>query len=182
NVPSETAIVDAPGARAAIASAYSGLQVGGLYGHGIIDWTDLLSDNLRHVGTFDDYAQADKHQLRSDNNEVETIWDAAYDDINRVNQIIDKVPGITDPELVQEEKDQIVGEAYFLRALNYHNLVKLWGAPALRLAPVTSAEDANSITRGTVAQTYTQILADLAKAEQMMTAGPEQTRQASVGP
>ena len=179
NVPSEIAIVDAPGARAALAGAYSGLQAGGLYGHGIVDWTDLLSDNLRHTGTFDDYAQADKHQLRSDNGEVETIWDAAYDDINRANQIIDKVPNVAD--LSAEEKDEMLGEAYFLRALNFHNIVKLWSGPALRLTPVTSAADANSITRSTAAEAYTQILADLAKAEQLITAGPDQTRQASLG-
>jgi starch-binding outer membrane protein, SusD/RagB family len=181
NVPADAAISDAPGARAAIAGAYSGLQTGNLYGEAIVDWTDLLSDNLRHVGTFDTYAQADKHQLRSDNGQVEGTWDETYDDINRVNQIIQKVPNITDPELSAEERDEIVGEAYFLRALNYHNLVKLYGGPALRLTPVTSAADANNITRSSVAETYTQILADLAKAEQMMTAGPEQTRQASVG-
>lgn len=178
-VPSETAIADAPGARAALAGAYSGLQAGGLYGHRIVDWTDLLSDNLRHVGTFDDYADADKHLLRSDNGTVETIWDAAYDDINRVNQIIDKVPAVAD--LPTSERDEILGEAYFLRALNYHNLVKLWDGPALRLAPVTSAADANTITRSSTAATYTQILADLTKAEQLITAGQGQTRQASLG-
>jgi hypothetical protein len=184
SIASATAISDAAGARAALAGAYAGLQAGGLYGHRIIDWTDLLSDNLQHVGTFDDYADADNHLLRSDNATVGLIWNAAYDDINRVNQIIDKVPNV--PDLTAEEKDEIIGEAYFLRALNYHNIVKLWGGSgqlgaALRLTPVASAAEANTIARSTVAETYTQIMADLAQAEQLITAGPEQTRQASVG-
>ncbi|HEY1953320.1 MAG TPA: RagB/SusD family nutrient uptake outer membrane protein [Gemmatimonadaceae bacterium] len=184
SVAAETAIADASGARAALAGAYSGLQAGGLYGHRIVDWTDLLSDNLRHVGTFDDYADADNHLLRSDNVTVELIWDAAYDDINRVNQIIAKVPAVTD--LSDTEKNEILGEAYFLRALAFHNVVKLWGGngqlgAALRVTPVQSAAEANTISRSTVAQTYTQILADLAQAKQLITAGPSQTRRASLG-
>src|ERR671924_82214 len=67
SISSDIAISDAVGARAALHGAYAGLQQGGLYGHRIIDWTELLSDNLRHVGTFDDYADADNHLLRSDN-------------------------------------------------------------------------------------------------------------------
>jgi hypothetical protein len=184
SIASETAIADASGARAALAGAYSGLQASGIYGHELEDWTDLLSDNLQHVGTFDTYADADNHLLRSDNGTVEAIWDAAYDDINRVNQIIANVPALTD--LSDEEKNEIVGEAYFLRALNYHNIVKLWGAngqlgAALRLTPVQSAAEANTISRSTVAETYTQILADLAQAKQLITAGRSQTRQASLG-
>ncbi|HMF87031.1 MAG TPA: hypothetical protein VK575_03060, partial [Gemmatimonadaceae bacterium] len=56
-VPSATAIADAAGARAALAGAYAGLQADGLYGHTIVDWTEVLSDNLRFVGTFDNYAE-----------------------------------------------------------------------------------------------------------------------------
>jgi starch-binding outer membrane protein, SusD/RagB family len=179
NVPAATAIVDAPGARAALAGAYSGLQSANLYGEVLGDWVDLLSDNLRHTGTFDDYAQADKHQLRADNGQVQSTWDAAYDDINRANELLAKVPAISD--LTDEEKNEILGEAYFIRALNYHNLVRLWGGVPLRLAPVTSAAEANEISRASVTDSYAQILADLAQAEKLMTAGPDQTRQASLG-
>jgi hypothetical protein len=183
SVASETAIVDAVGARAALAGAYSGLQANGLYGHTIVDWTEVLSDNMRHTGTFDTYADADNHLLRSDNGTVRNLWNAAYDEINRANQILDKVRNVADLDI--GEKDEILGEAYFLRALTYHNLVKLWGggqlgAP-LRLEPVASAAEANTISRATVAETYTQILADIAQAKQLITAGRSQTRQASAG-
>ena len=184
SVASEAAIADAAGARAALQGAYAGLQANGLYGHGIVDWPEVLSDNMRHTGTFDTYADADNHLLRSDNIEVETIWDAAYDEINRANQIIDKVPNVAD--LSAAEKDEILGEAYFLRALTYHDLVRVWGNTGqlgvpLRLAPVATAAEANTIARSTGAETYTQILADLAQAKQLITAGRSQTRQASLG-
>src|ERR1051325_3098213 len=67
SISSETALSDAVGARAALQGAYAGLQAAGLYGHDLVDWTEVLSDNARWVGTFDDYADADQHLLRSDN-------------------------------------------------------------------------------------------------------------------
>jgi hypothetical protein len=183
SISSGAAISDASGARAALAGAYAGLQQTGLYGHEIVDWTEVLSDNLQHSGTFDDYADADNHLLRSDNIAVETVWDDTYDDINRVNEIIDKVPKVTDLE--SGEHDEILGVAYFLRALDYHNLVRLWGGGTqgvpLRLTPVASAAEANQVQRSTLAETYTQILSDLSQAEQLITADESQTRQASLG-
>jgi hypothetical protein len=176
-VPSDIAIADAIGARAALAGAYAALQLGGSYGHRIVDWTELLSDNMRFTGTFDDYADADAHILRSDNATVTLIWNAAYDGINRANQILKHVPDV--PDLADDERADIEGQAYFIRALEYHNLVKLWGGVPLRLEPVTSAAEAGSITRATVPEVYTQILADLAKAETMIT--NTNTRQATVG-
>ncbi|MGH7652058.1 MAG: RagB/SusD family nutrient uptake outer membrane protein [Gemmatimonadaceae bacterium] len=179
SIPSETAIVDAVGARAALAGAYAGLQSGGLYGQRLLVWTELLSDNSQHVGTFDDYADADANRLRADNNADGVIWNAAYDEINRANEIIQKVPNLTD--LADDEKNEMVGEAYFLRALTFHDVVRLWGDTPLRLEPVKSPADANSITRSPVPAVYTQILADIAKAEQLITADKSQTRQASLG-
>lgn len=183
SVASDVAIVDAVGARAALAGAYGGLIANGLYGHTIVDWTEVLSDNLQHVGTFDDYADADLNQLRADNNSVESIWDASYNAINRVNEILQKVPNVTD--LSSTEQNEILGEAHFLRALEYHNLVRLWGGGTvgvpLRLEPVASAAEAGTIARSTVAEVYTQILADLSQAKTLITAGRSQTRQGSLG-
>jgi hypothetical protein len=184
SVESQTAIADAAGARGALQGAYAGLQQSGLYGHDLIDWTEVLSDNARWSGTFDDYADAQNHQLRTDNFRATAIWEDAYDEINRVNQILTKVPGLTD--LSDSEKNEILGEAYFLRALTYHNLVKLYGNTTtlgvpLRLEPVSTPDEANQASRATGAAVYTQILADLAQAKQMITAGRSQTRQASLG-
>ena len=178
SVPSNIAINDALGARAALAGAYQALQAGGSYGHSIIDWTELLSDNMRFTGTFDDYADAEVHILRSDNITNTLIWEAMYDGINRANQLLKNVPNVAD--LSSVEKDEIMGEAYFLRALQYHNLVRLWGGVPLRLEPVTNAVDAGTITRATVAEVYTQILSDLDQAEQLVT-NDSDTRQATIG-
>src|SRR3982751_1429529 len=175
SIPSETAITDAAG-------AYAGLQANGLYGHTLLDWTEVLSDNGRFVGTFDNYGDADANQLRADNASVTSIWDAAYSEINRANELIKNVPNVTDLEAGR--KNEILGEAYFLRALTYHNLIKLFGGNStlgvpLRLEPVGS-DGVGDVTRASRAEVYTQILADLAQASQLIT-DDSQTRQASIG-
>ena len=54
---------------------------------------------------------------------------------------------------------------YFLRALNYHNLVKYYGGVPLRLEPITDPADAANLPRSPVAEVYAQIIADLTEAE-----------------
>ncbi|MFH1764083.1 MAG: hypothetical protein ABIF09_07830, partial [Gemmatimonadota bacterium] len=49
-ISDEIAIIDATSARAALAGAYSSLQ--DLYGDDWVLWTDLLTDDVEHTGTF----------------------------------------------------------------------------------------------------------------------------------
>lgn len=57
-------------------------------------------------------------------------------------------------------KNQIVGEASFLRALNYFNATRLWGKLPLIVTPQASAEARNN-TRADTAAIYSQVVADL---------------------
>jgi hypothetical protein len=166
-VPQERAVTDAASARAALAAAYDALQDIDYYGTDYVTLIEVLSDNALHTGTFTTYADADLNELRSDNTTVEVMWDALYFGVDRANVIIESVPNVTD--LSDEEKNQILGEAYFLRALNHHNLARLWGGVPLRTTRVKSIDEASSATRATLAEVYTQILADLQQAEALMT-------------
>ncbi|MEO5816189.1 MAG: RagB/SusD family nutrient uptake outer membrane protein [Gemmatimonadaceae bacterium] len=177
-IPSENEIVDAGTARAALIGAYDGLQSLSYYGRQFLVLGDLSSDNVRHRGTFQYLGDIDRNQIQSDNTAITSVWGALYDALARANTVIDrvqKVSGLTDAD-----KNQILGEAYFLRALHLHNLTKFWGDVPMPLTPITNANDAALVTRTAKAQVYTQILADLAKAEAMIT-NAKQTRQASLG-
>ena len=88
--------------------------------------------------------------------------------INRVNIIIEKVPPLTDLE--EEEKNQILGEAYAMRALHFHNVTKFWSDAPIPTVSPTSVEEAALITRSPVSEVYTQIRADLSQAEALVTA------------
>jgi starch-binding outer membrane protein, SusD/RagB family len=177
-VPEATAISDAAGARSALNGAYNGLQSLSYYGESYIDFPEVVSDNGDASGTLTAYADADANKMVADNAEVTTMWNAIYDDVNRTNQIITKVPNVTGMD--SDARNEILGEAYFLRALDYHNLVRLWGGVPLRLEPVESVTQAADITRATPADVYKQILSDLGQAETLIT-NTDQTTQASLG-
>jgi hypothetical protein len=177
-VEESQAIIDAGSARSALAGAYDALQSGSYYGGDFLFFTELPSDNAEHTGTFTSFADVDLFVTTADNTTIEGIWDAIYDGIGRANTLIQKVPNVKD--LADGEKNDIMGQAYLLRALHYHNLVKLWGPVPIRLQPPPNLEELASTTRATVDQVYTQILSDLDKAAQLMS-NEARTRKGSRG-
>ena len=56
--------------------------------------------------------------------------------------ILERVPAVTD--LDDTEKNEILGEAHCLRALHYHNLVKLCGDVPMPLTSVKSVNEAGA--------------------------------------
>lgn len=178
DTPDDRAIVDPTGARAALAGAYDALQSGSYYGGELLFFGDLPAEDVDWVGTFTDYAEADDNQFRTQNASVEGIWEAIYASIGSVNQLIHRlatpVPGLDD-----DEKNDMIGQAHFLRALGYHNLVKLWGDVPLRTSPAASVNEASQIARSSEAEVYAQILSDLDQAAQLIT--NSSTRKATVG-
>ena len=184
-VPADRAIVDATSARAAAAGIYDAMQSLSYYGGSFVEFMDLSGDDVWHTGTFTSYADADNNVLASDNTTVDGIWNAIYDGINRANTVIAVVPGVAG--LSDSERSQIMGEAYFARALMYHDLVKVFGGPAvtdlgvpLRTTPTKSISETFNVSRATVGAVYTQILADLVQAENTLPGGGS-TRRATLG-
>jgi hypothetical protein len=177
-LPVDEAINDSATAFAAITGAYNALQNGSYYGGDFLFFNELSSDNAEDVGTFNSYKDAAGHKLKADNGTIQDIWSAIYAGINRTNAIIQAMPNVTG--LSQQGMNEILGEAYMLRGLHYHNLVKLFGGVPIRLVPITSITDANAAVRADSNDVYTQIFSDLQAAETLMTANSDKTR-ATVG-
>lgn len=157
-------IVDQASAEAALNGAYDALQSSGMYGLDLEMLGDLPSDNLTWVGTYQFLGDIEVNQIAADNPEVTNMWEALYQQIDRDNVILQKVPTVS--SIPDDAKAEILGEAHLLRALSYHDLVKFWGGVPMPLVPVTVAQDASKYTRASVAEVYTQILADLDSAGQ----------------
>jgi hypothetical protein len=177
-VSDENAIVDPVSAQSALAGAYDALQDLNYYGNDFLAVNEVSSDNMDHSGTFTQYVEADDNQLTADNFQVFGLWEAAYRGINRANVLIQRVPSV--PGMSDAEKNQMIGAAHFLRALHYHNLVKMYGGVPIRTAPVATIDEASNIARASVADVYAQILADLQQAEALMTV-TRQSYAASIG-
>ncbi len=105
----------------------------------------------------------DQFILGSDNAAYEAFWDQSYNGITRCNKLLSEL----DREGVifskESFRDRSAGEAHFLRALYYFNLVRQFGGVPMVTTPVTSQE-AVGIKRATEDQVYAQIVKDLTEA------------------
>lgn len=163
-------IVDKTSAETATRGLYRALSADGYYGVTFQSIGYLSGDNVQWTGSQSIVQQFISHNVRADNANVASAWSAIYATINRANHIIAKVPNVTDPLLTDALKNQLTGEAYFVRALAYFDLVRTWGGVQLALTPTNSANDKNGIKRSSVADTYAQVLSDLTAAEPLLPA------------
>ena len=94
-------------------------------------------------------------------NQIHDTWRGLYEGVYRSNLAIANIPGINMAEAL---KSQYLGEAKFLRALFYFDLVNIFGAVPLVTQPLPNT-DASLIARTPVADVYKVIIADLLAAE-----------------
>jgi hypothetical protein len=89
------------------------------------------------------------------------VWRGWYRLIHQANQVIDNAPKATE-NVTEELKLRVVGEAKFLRALAYFDLVTVWGGvPLMETYAKAIGEDKS---RASVEQVYTLIISDLENA------------------
>lgn len=98
-------------------------------------------------------------------NRFYTKWNVNYRGIGRVNYLLDNIDKIQ--QIDASIKERIKGEAYFLRALFYANLVNYFGGvPLILEAP--NLEKQRSLHRNSRQEVISQILADLDKASAVL--------------
>jgi hypothetical protein len=166
SLSADDAIKDAATAQAALNGAYNALQSTNYYGLYMQVLGDLPADNAYWTGTFQYISDVSSNRMTADNSAATDMWTAIYRQIDRDNVVLQKVPGVSG--LTDAAKNDILGQAYFLRALSFHNLAKFYGDVPTPLTPVSSPADAAAYTRTPIASVYTQILADLDKAGQLI--------------
>lgn len=98
----------------------------------------------------------------SDNEYSKAWWNYPYRAIANANLAITHIPNI---EMDATEKSKCLGEAYFLRAYNYFNMVRLFGAIPLILVPVDASSPELYPEQSSVETIYEQIVRDLQEAE-----------------
>ncbi|OIN59718.1 RagB/SusD family nutrient uptake outer membrane protein [Arsenicibacter rosenii] len=155
--------------------AYDGLSSVNLYGGAIQYSGEFLGDDREVVfgGTYATLDEIWRKTITPSNTVVRDIWLSAYNTINRANNVLaglDKVGAAN--------RASIEGQALFIRSSLYFELVRLFakqwndgtntanpGVPLI-LTPTRDITTADYKPRNTVAEVYTQIIADLTKAEQ----------------
>ena len=138
------------------------------------NWTrmimvDILDDNCYAGGDNPNlYKIRAFKPLPTTDDPIFNMWVSCYDQINRANVVLKYVPGISDPKLDVKvdgnisRRDQILGEATYLRAMEYFDLVRIYGDVPVSLAP-TESTDPGTINqaRKPVAEINAQIIKDL---------------------
>lgn len=158
------------GLQTAVIGAYQPLKNGYTSGFATAALNAVLmgSDDITtHIGSNkQELREMDQFAVNSTNSRISAIWLGCYKSIQSANNIIENYKLTTGDATII---NQLVGEAYFLRAYSYFWLVRLWGNIPL----ITSAkyeESLLSISKSTPRQVYDLIEADLKKAETMMSA------------
>ncbi|UHG94118.1 RagB/SusD family nutrient uptake outer membrane protein [Spirosoma oryzicola] len=130
--------------------------------------TSIISDDADKGSspgdTGTDKDQLDNFTFTSSSLSFNELWGGHYEAIARANQALDNLPALSINDTL---KNRLIGEASFLRAYCYFNLVRSFGGVPLitKVADPTNQTDIqNGRVRATSAQVYAQIESDLTKA------------------
>ncbi len=143
-------------------AVYSELGKGGQYNYALWGIGDIGSDlsNTGGGGGGDgiEQQQLDRYGRIPATNPLTTrLWGGCYVGIGRANIVLQKVPSMQIDPAIQQRS---IGEASFLRAKYYFDLVRAFGDVPLLTVPPTTVEEVN-IARTPAAQVYAQIEKDL---------------------
>lgn len=147
----------------AVTAAYQPLQV--IYNGAAWHLGDIMSDDtdLGGGGGGDglEAAELDNFSVTPFNPVVSLMWKQCYIGIFRSNLVINKIPTIT--TISEPIRKRTVGEAHFLRAYYYYQLVRLFGKVPLITTVLTDAES-RQVERAEINQVYDLIKQDLTQA------------------
>lgn len=151
----------------AINGAYNALRTGGTYGVDSYIFGEIRSDNSMAVasGSVTDQDEFDRFYIRTTNPFINNRWSNSYTAIARCNAILDRIVPIA---MNSALKDRIIGEAKFLRALFYFNLVRTFGDVPLVLKEITNPDEGYEYGRNPKADVYAQIEKDLTEAAEAL--------------
>lgn len=149
----------------ALTGAYSRLQDQAYYG---FEWSNavwLSDDNVTAFGAGTTDLQFDNHNILASSNTMEICWGAMYQAINAANNVIDAVDKVNDLSFTAEDKQNVSGQAYFIRALVYFDMARTWGGVPLVLTPTRGYDSSSAVAKSPVQDVYAQVLKDLNEAE-----------------
>ncbi|MCE2789355.1 MAG: RagB/SusD family nutrient uptake outer membrane protein [Saprospiraceae bacterium] len=151
-------------ALAAVNAAYATLQFQiSPAGHFRWFWGDIMSDDAVKGGSGDNDAnsllQLETFKGPVNTDLLESEWGANYEGIYRANVVLEKVPAI---QMDEKMKQRILGEARFIRAWNFYNLVIMFGG--VPLADHVLAPSEYNLTRATAEEVWVLIEKDLTEA------------------
>lgn len=116
-------------AQGAVTGLYAqAREVAALNGNDYV-YEGVMADELEWTGSFPTIVDINLYEVQATNGSTDDFWQEGYDLINLANFVIEKVPLMDDAEITPEEKNQLIGEASFMRAIMYFKMVNLYAQP-----------------------------------------------------
>lgn len=177
SVDTDAALTSVEGIEAATIGCYSYLRDTDLYGREYIVNPELMGNTAAHSGRRSNYLALSNNQRGYHMGG----WAVAFKGILQINMILE---ALEDFEAEQGWKDGIAGQLYFLRALYFHNLARVYGydptavvsasdrgTVPLILETVKSLEDVKPKERAPIDEMYAHLYTDLDKAVALLGSG-----------
>lgn len=148
---------------------FLGYASGNTYIRHYFQFAEYPGDNVTLSGrTTDPLYEATTYKMTDNLKNVGTLWWVGYKVCFTANSLIEGFP-----EGTSAQSDQIIGEAYFLRALMHFQLVNLFAKPYAQGRdnmgiPLRISTNTEVTTRATVGEVYDQVVLDLQKAASLM--------------
>lgn len=176
SIDSSSALESPEAIQAALNSVYAYLRQASQYGRDLVAIPELLADNTDHTNNPNELYGHFRNQPGSHMN----IWGSSYSAINEINNLLHVLEN--PPSGVSTEfNETIAGQAYFLRALYYHNLSKIYGydpqaivaevnygSVPLVTEPVLGTDQVTFPARAGIDEIYDRIYQDLEKASNLL--------------
>ena len=137
---------------------------------------EYAGDNMMIRGSSKDaFFQFISYSRTPNNYRLQNLWDSGYKAVAQASNIINMIK-----EGQSVEIDNMLGECYYIRGMMYFYLTRAYGRPYYQApdknlgVPIVNGtpKDLDNLQlpdRSTVAQCYAQVVADLRKAEKMLT-------------
>ncbi len=128
---------------------------------------ELASDDrFGGGGENDKDMQGLDHLMNTKSSRFEPFWTARYSGIFRANTALENLDKVTSWDS-EAQKNQLRGEAHFLRALFYFELSQMFGE-----VPLVISTEAQNLPKSPADETYAQIAYDLQEAINLMPSAP----------
>ncbi|NCC88205.1 MAG: RagB/SusD family nutrient uptake outer membrane protein, partial [Clostridia bacterium] len=185
-IPNDMAINSTRDLQLVLNGAYDALQSGSVLGGNPVIYAELLSDEtkigneqkLNRFGKYEIYTMTTSPQIT----EIASFWSSAYSAINRANNVIYAIDNeLVDDADFEQYKDQLKGEALFIRAVCHFELVRFFAKPYNVNTPGSNSQigvpyrkspsispDSLDLARASVEDVYTNIILDLQESKTLL--------------
>ncbi|MBS1607142.1 MAG: RagB/SusD family nutrient uptake outer membrane protein [Bacteroidetes bacterium] len=155
--------------QVAVNAAYASLQLDGQYRYAYWTLAEVRSDNSLNFNGAGDFPDADIDLFNDDpsNAIITAAWNDTYRGIQLCNVVLNRITAVAMSDTL---KNQLTGEAQFLRGLMYFNLVRLFGDVPLVTTETQSVSEGYSQARTPVAAVYDRITKDFGDAARLLPA------------